>query len=169
LKGILAQPGLSGIRSGFKGERHTTTMQIKNISGRTKERLQSVPGVIPACCGSKRLPRKNIKRLCGQPFIAYTNQTARKSSLLTDFLVSSEDDEILTTENLAEIEPFDLYNVSIYGVNRSFVIIIKTKLSRKGRHDQYHSIDIDTKADFLVAEAYLNFKNNNLTGPENRA
>ena len=51
--------------------------------------------VIPARGGSKRLPRKNIKSLLGHPLIAYTIEAAKNSKLLTDFLVSSEDEEII--------------------------------------------------------------------------
>jgi CMP-N-acetylneuraminic acid synthetase len=250
-------------------------MQPKNTTGRTAAHPLCTLGVIPARGGSKRLPRKNIKNLCGKPLIAYTIQAARNASLLTDFLVSSEDDEILKiarsygaptpfkrpghlatdairnidvvahamhymenknqhpydilillqptcpirnpahidtaiqllsksdletvvsvkgpfkkrdpilkrikngvlesycpNENPDEIEPFYLYNASIYGVKRSYFIKEKKLISDRQIPiimDQYHSVDIDTEADFLVAEAYLNFKNNKLEGPANGA
>jgi len=54
-----------------------------------------VLGVIPARGGSKRLPRKNIRLLAGKPLIAYTIEAAKEAVSLTDFLVSSEDPEIL--------------------------------------------------------------------------
>ena len=240
-------------------------MQKKDTADKLKKRPPSVLGVIPARGGSKRLPRKNIKKLCGQPLIAYTIQAAQKASLLTDFLVSSEDEEILeiarsygaptpfkrperlatdsirnidvvahamhymekknqlqydvlillqptcpvrdpshideaiqllaesdletvvsvkgpykkrdpilkrikngvleaycSTGNAAEIEPFYLYNASIYGVKRSYFVKENKLISDRQAPlimDQYHSIDIDTEADFLVAEAYLKFTN----------
>ncbi len=52
-------------------------------------------GVIPARGGSKRLPRKNIRDLNGAPLIAYTIAAAAGSSMLTDWLVSTDDDEIM--------------------------------------------------------------------------
>jgi CMP-N-acetylneuraminic acid synthetase len=52
-------------------------------------------GVIPARGGSKSVPRKNIAMLNGKPMIAYTNQAAQGSQRLTDFVVSSEDAEII--------------------------------------------------------------------------
>ena len=55
----------------------------------------TVLGVIPARGGSKRFPRKNVALLAGHPLLAYTIMAARKSERLTDFLVSSEDEEIL--------------------------------------------------------------------------
>jgi CMP-N,N'-diacetyllegionaminic acid synthase len=52
-------------------------------------------GVIPARGGSKRLRRKNILSLAGQPVISYTIDAAQKATMLTDYLVTSEDEEIL--------------------------------------------------------------------------
>ncbi len=52
-------------------------------------------GVIPARGGSKSIPRKNIAMLGGKPLLAYTIEAAQGSRLLTDYLVSSEDEEIL--------------------------------------------------------------------------
>ncbi len=57
--------------------------------------IPRVLGVIPARGGSKRLPRKNIRSLLGKPLIAYTIEAAQKANCLTDFVVSSEDEEIL--------------------------------------------------------------------------
>jgi CMP-N-acetylneuraminic acid synthetase len=54
-----------------------------------------VLGVIPARGGSKRLPRKNILPLGGHPVIAYTIDAARRATTLTDWLVSSEDAEVI--------------------------------------------------------------------------
>ena len=54
-----------------------------------------VLGIIPARGGSKRLPRKNVRMLAGHPLIAHTILAARKATRLTDFLVTSEDEEII--------------------------------------------------------------------------
>lgn len=54
-----------------------------------------VLAVIPARGGSKRLPRKNILNIDGHPMIAYSIIAAREASLVTDWIVSSEDEEIL--------------------------------------------------------------------------
>jgi CMP-N-acetylneuraminic acid synthetase len=53
-----------------------------------------VLAIIPARGGSKRLPRKNIMLLKGHPLIAYTIKAARDATRLTDWLVSTDDDEI---------------------------------------------------------------------------
>ena len=54
-----------------------------------------VLAVIPARGGSKRLPRKNILKIDGHPMIAYSIMAACQASRVTDWLVSSEDEEIL--------------------------------------------------------------------------
>lgn len=51
--------------------------------------------VIPGRGGSKRLPRKNVLPVAGHPLIAHTIMAAQKATRLTDWLVSSEDEEIL--------------------------------------------------------------------------
>ncbi len=53
-----------------------------------------VLAVIPARGGSKRLPRKNILPLAGHPVIAYTIKAAQGATRLTDWLVSTDDEEI---------------------------------------------------------------------------
>ncbi|MEO2014241.1 MAG: acylneuraminate cytidylyltransferase family protein [Fuerstiella sp.] len=50
-------------------------------------------GVIPARGGSKGIPRKNVRELCGKPLIQYTIDVARASNL-THVVVSSEDEEV---------------------------------------------------------------------------
>lgn len=52
-------------------------------------------GVITARGGSKRIPRKNVKELCGKPLIYYTIKAAMESKLLDKVILSSDDDEII--------------------------------------------------------------------------
>ena len=51
-------------------------------------------GVIPARGGSKRLPKKNILDVAGKPLIAWTIEAAQRARFLSDFVVSTEDNEI---------------------------------------------------------------------------
>ena len=48
------------------------------------------------CCrgGSKGVPGKNIRPLCGKPLIAYTIETAKASDLINDLIISTDDLEI---------------------------------------------------------------------------
>jgi N-acylneuraminate cytidylyltransferase len=51
-------------------------------------------GIIPARGGSKGIPKKNIRQICGKPLIAWTIEAAQRSRLLDRFVVSTEDAEI---------------------------------------------------------------------------
>jgi CMP-N,N'-diacetyllegionaminic acid synthase len=53
-----------------------------------------VLGIIPARGGSKGVPRKNIRLLCGRPLLAYTAESALQSKLLSKVILSTEDTEI---------------------------------------------------------------------------
>lgn len=50
--------------------------------------------IIPARGGSKRIPRKNIKDFLGKPIIAWSIESALKSDLFDEVMVSTEDPEI---------------------------------------------------------------------------
>ena len=50
--------------------------------------------IILARGGSKRLPRKNIKDLCGKPMINWTIEAAINSNCFSRILVSTDDEEI---------------------------------------------------------------------------
>lgn len=53
-----------------------------------------VLAIVPARGGSKGIPRKNIKNLCGKPLIAWTIEQALKSKYIDRLIVSTEDEEI---------------------------------------------------------------------------
>ena len=57
-------------------------------------RPQRVLGVTAARGGSKGVPRKNIRQIGGIPLIAYTIREAKKSRLISRYIVSTDDDEI---------------------------------------------------------------------------
>jgi N-acylneuraminate cytidylyltransferase len=50
--------------------------------------------IIPARGGSKGIPRKNIRLVCGQPLIAWTIQAARTARSVGRVVVSTDDSEI---------------------------------------------------------------------------
>jgi len=57
-------------------------------------RESDIVAIIPARGGSKGIPRKNVKLLCGKPLIYYTINEAKKSKYLCRLIVSTEDGEI---------------------------------------------------------------------------
>lgn len=50
--------------------------------------------IIPARGGSKGLPRKNVKEMCGKPLIAYTIEAALAAKSIDRVVISTGDDEI---------------------------------------------------------------------------
>lgn len=56
---------------------------------------QNAVCIIPARGGSKRLPGKNLRPLCGKPLIAYTVEAAVHSGCFRHVFVSSDDADIL--------------------------------------------------------------------------
>ncbi len=63
--------------------------------------------IITARGGSKRIPRKNIKDFLGKPIIAYSIETALKSELFDEVMVSTEDEEIAeVAKKYGAIVPF---------------------------------------------------------------
>ena len=50
--------------------------------------------IIPARGGSKRIPRKNIRKFCGKPMIAWSIKAAQESGCFEQIVVSTDDFEI---------------------------------------------------------------------------
>ena len=68
---------------------------------------KSVIGIIPARGGSRGLPGKNVRQMCGKPLIAWSIEKALKSRHLDVVLVSTDSAEIaaIASEHGAEV-PF---------------------------------------------------------------
>jgi len=63
--------------------------------------------IIPARGGSKRIPRKNIKKFLGKPIIAYSIEVAIKSDLFDKVIVSTDDSEVAqVAQNYGAEVPF---------------------------------------------------------------
>jgi len=60
--------------------------------------------VIPARGGSKRIPRKNVRIMCGRPLILYSIDNARalREKYDTDIAVSTDDDEVMSIASKRE-------------------------------------------------------------------
>ena len=54
--------------------------------------------VIPARGGSKRIPRKNVRIMCGKPLIVYSIENAKslRQDFDVDVCVSTDDEELLS-------------------------------------------------------------------------
>lgn len=77
-------------------------METQNISNDSK-----TIGLVPARSGSKRIMNKNVRNFNGKPLISYTFETAKKSSLLSRLVVSTDDEQVVSLANQYDIEvPF---------------------------------------------------------------
>ena len=56
----------------------------------------TVLAVIPARGGSKGIPRKNVRLMAGKPLIAYALQNAQSCPLITDTVVTTDDEEAIS-------------------------------------------------------------------------
>ncbi len=65
----------------------------------------NVLGVTLARGGSKGVPNKHTRDLCGKPMIAWTMEAADKSTLLTDYIVSSDSAAILKIATDSQVIP----------------------------------------------------------------
>jgi len=66
-----------------------------------------VLGLIPARGGSKGVPRKNARLLCGKPLLAYTAEAALAARRLTRVVLSTDDAEIAEIGMRCQLEvPF---------------------------------------------------------------
>jgi len=54
-----------------------------------------IVGIIPARYSATRLPGKPLADICGKPLIQYVYEQARKSKLLEDVIVATDDERIL--------------------------------------------------------------------------
>jgi N-acylneuraminate cytidylyltransferase len=64
-------------------------------------------GIIPVRGGSKGIPKKNIKMLCGKPLLQYTIDAANNATKLTKVILSSDDEAIMAIAKDFDIEvPF---------------------------------------------------------------
>jgi CMP-N-acetylneuraminic acid synthetase len=136
--------------------------------------------VIPARGGSKGLPGKNIKMLCGKPLIAHTIEQAKQSRYIDRVIVSTEDDAIarIASEYGAEVpfmRPMELAGDSVATVDvllhamdwlerRQYrfdvLVLLHTTTPMRSVEDIDHSIAllVEEKADnvFTVTEAHRN-------------
>ena len=55
---------------------------------------KNILGIIPARGGSKGVPGKNIREICGKPLIQYIYETTKKSKYITRLILSTDDDKI---------------------------------------------------------------------------
>jgi len=138
-------------------------------------------GVIPARGGSKGIPKKNMRQLNGIPLIKYTFDAAFSSKMLSDFIVTTDSDEIAeysrnngvsvpfkrpaefsTDQALAipTIQHAVLTYEKIKGLNIDFVVMLQPTAPLRSGFDIDSSICalLDKKVDSIIS--VVSVKNN---------
>lgn len=95
--------------------------------------------VIPARGGSKRVPRKNIRKLAGQPLIDYTIDAAVESDVFDKIVVSSGDEEILSHADREGVT-VDERPESLRGDTVRTVEVLREMLERPEIRDEFDTV-----------------------------
>lgn len=93
--------------------------------------------IITARGGSKRIPRKNIKKFMGKPMIAYAIDACIKSYIFDEIMVSTDDDEIANiAKNLGAKVPFmrSIKNSDDYATTNDVLIEVVDKYRSLGKN-----------------------------------
>lgn len=99
-----------------------------------------VLAIIPARGGSKGLPGKNIKPLCGKPLIGWTIEQAQQSKYIDEIFVSTDSQEIADVAETFGVSVPDLRPAELAGdtaTSASFVIYTIEKLKAEGKEFDY--------------------------------
>lgn len=92
--------------------------------------------IIPARGGSTRVPRKNIRELCGRPVIEYSIEAALKSGIFDEVMVSTDDEEIAEIARKAGASvPFmrSAKNSDAYATTRAVLIEVLDEYKKRGK------------------------------------
>lgn len=120
--------------------------------------------IIPARGGSKGLPGKNIRNLCGKPLIMWSVDHARESKYIDSIFVSTDSHEIADIVisnglNVPELRPEEL--ASDTAPSSAFIIYTLNKLEKEGNNFDYFILleptsplrdieDVDNAIEMLV-------------------
>lgn len=120
--------------------------------------------IIPARGGSKGLPGKNIKKLCGKPLIGWSINHAKESKYIDDIYISTDSLEIATVAgecgvNVPELRPSEY--ASDTTPSSAFILYTIEKLKAEGKVFDYFILleptsplrdveDIDKSIEILV-------------------
>lgn len=101
---------------------------------------KSILAIIPARGGSKGLPGKNIREMCGKPLIAWSIEHAQKSKYVDDIYISTDSSEIASVAErygapCPELRPESLARDS--APSSEFIVYTLEKLKKEGRNYDY--------------------------------
>ena len=96
--------------------------------------------IIPARGGSKGLPGKNIRELCGKPLIAWSIEHAQKSKYIDDIFISTDSQEIADVAEkygapCPELRPDEL--ASDTAPSSAFIVYTLELMKQRGKSFDY--------------------------------
>ena len=96
--------------------------------------------IIPARGGSKGLPGKNIRELCGKPLISWSIEHAQKSKYIDDLFISTDSREIADVAEkygatCPELRPAELANDT--APSSAFIVYTLELLKQRGKAFDY--------------------------------
>lgn len=116
--------------------------------------MKTVVAIITARGGSKRIPRKNIKKFCGEPIIKYSIRAAIESGVFDEVMVSTDDEEIREiAESCGASCPFmrNAVNANDFATTVDVIKEVLTKYKEIGRIFTHYCVIYPT-APFVTAE-----------------
>ena len=101
---------------------------------------KKILAIVPARGGSKGLPGKNIRPLCGKPLIAWSIEHAQKSKYVDDIFISTDSREIADVAeqygvSVPELRPDELAKDT--APSSEFIVYTLNKLKSEGKVFDY--------------------------------
>lgn len=125
---------------------------------------KKILAIIPARGGSKGLPGKNIKELCGKPLIAWSIEHAQKSKYVDELFISTDSQEIADVAEhfgapCPELRPAELARDT--APSSEFIVYTLEKMKKEGKFFDYFILleptsplrdveDVDKSIEMLV-------------------
>ena len=102
--------------------------------------MKNTVAVITARGGSKRIPKKNIKEICGKPIIAYAIQAAIASNIFDEVMVSTDSEEIAKiARDYGAVVPFmrSEKNADDYATTEDVIMEVVNQYKERGKAYAY--------------------------------
>lgn len=96
--------------------------------------------IVPARGGSKRLKKKNIRKLDGKPLVQYTLEAVAKSEQFETIILSSDDEDILAIADSVQGVTPEKRDESLAGDKVKVIDLIKAIADRPGYAEKYDTI-----------------------------
>lgn len=96
-----------------------------------------VLGVVTARGGSKGLPRKNIRLLCGKPLLQYTAESAMAARRLSRVILSTDDEEIAEVGRRCGLEVPFMRPAELAADDTPTLPVIRHAVGRMEAHGDY--------------------------------